>query len=147
MSGREHRFDEALISGFLDGELTQGDEQRVRLHLQGCTACSQVADELRQVKEATMTTAFRVPDDTQWDETPRSQVSRMLQYLGWLLAIVWAVGLIAVLIWRAATEGESIRFEALLGVTPLVAVGLLVLSALIDRLKTRKTDPYRKVQK
>ena len=147
MSGREHRFDEALISGFLDGELTQGDEQRVRLHLQGCTACTQVADELRQVKEATMTTAFRVPDDTQWDETPRSQVSRMLQYLGWLLAIVWAAGLIAVLIWRAATEGESIRFEALLGVTPLVAVGLLVLSALIDRLKTRKTDPYRKVQK
>ena len=94
-----------------------------------------------------MTTAFRVPDDTQWDETPRNQVSRILQYLGWLLAIVWAAGLIAVLIWQAATEGESIRFEALLGVAPLVAVGLIVLSALIDRLQTRKTDPYRRVQK
>ena len=147
MSGREHRFDEALISGFLDGELTQGDEQRVRVHLQGCTGCSQVADELRQVNEATMTTTFRVPEDTQWDETPRGHTSRILQYLGWLLAIVWAAGLSAVLIWQAATEGESIRFEALLGLAPLVAVCLIVLSALIDRLQTRKTDPYRKVQK
>lgn len=94
-----------------------------------------------------MTTEFRVPDDTQWDETPRSPLSRILQFVGWLLAIVWAVGLVASLIWQAVTEGESIRFGALLGLVPLVAVGMIVLSALIDRLKTRKTDPYRRVQK
>ena len=94
-----------------------------------------------------MTAEFRVPDDTQWDETPRNTLSRILQRLGWLLAIVWAAGLVAFLIWQAATEGESIRFDALLGIAPLVAVGLIVLSALIDRLQTRKTDPYRKVQK
>lgn len=147
MRGSEHRFNEALISGFLDGELTQGDQQRVRLHLQSCAACSQIADELREVKEAAMTTEFQVPDDTQWDETPRSGTSRVLLYLGWLLAIVWAVGLVAVLVWQAVTEGESIRFGALLGLVPLVAIGLIILSALIDRLHTRKTDPYRKVQK
>lgn len=147
MSSQGHGFDEILISGFVDGELTQRDEQRVRLHLQGCSVCSQIADELRQVKEATMTTEFRVPDDTQWDETPRSPLSRILQFVGWLLAIVWAVGLVAGLIWQAVTESESIRFGALLGLVPLVAVGMIVLSALIDRLKTRKTDPYRRVHK
>ena len=31
MSEKQHGFDEALISGYLDGELTQGEEQRVRL--------------------------------------------------------------------------------------------------------------------
>jgi predicted anti-sigma-YlaC factor YlaD len=147
MNGHEHRFDEALISGYLDGELTQGDEQRVRLHLQSCAECSRIADELRRVAEATRTTAFQVPDDTQWDETPRNRVSRVLQHLAWLLAIVWVAGLVAFLIWQAATGGDSVRFEALLGVLPLVAVGLIVLSALTDRLQTRKTDPYRKVQK
>lgn len=94
-----------------------------------------------------MTTEFQVPDDTQWDETPRSGTSRVLLYLGWLLAIVWAVGLVAVLIWQAVTDGESIRYGALLGLVPLMAIGLIILSALIDRLHTRKTDPYRKVQK
>ncbi|MCY3616498.1 MAG: hypothetical protein OXG66_02390 [Acidimicrobiaceae bacterium] len=94
-----------------------------------------------------MTTEFQVPDDTQWDERPRSGVSRICLYAGWSLVVVWAVGLVAVLIWQAATEGESIRFGALLGLVPLVAFGLIILSALIDRLHTRKTDPYRKVQK
>ena len=94
-----------------------------------------------------MTTGSQAPDDTQWDETPRSEVSRMCLYAGWSLAVVWAVGLVAVLIWQAATEGESIQFDALLGLVPLVAIGLIILSALIDRLHTRKTDPYRKVQK
>ena len=94
-----------------------------------------------------MTTESQVPDDTQWDETPRSGVSRICMYVGWLLAVVWAVGLVAVLVWQAATEGESARFDALLGLVPLVAIGLIILSALIDRLHTRTTDPYRKVQK
>ena len=94
-----------------------------------------------------MTTEFQVPEDTQWDETPRSGASRICLYAGWSLAIVWAVGLVAVLIWQAATGGESVRFDALLGLVPLAAIGLIILSALMDRLHTRKTDPYRKVQK
>ena len=94
-----------------------------------------------------MATEFPVTDDTQWDETPRSGASRVLLYVGWLLAVVWAVGLVAVLIWRAAAEGGSIGFDALLGLVPLAAFGLIILSALIDRLHTRKTDPYRRVQK
>ena len=29
MTDTQHEFDEATLSGYLDGELTQGDEQRV----------------------------------------------------------------------------------------------------------------------
>ena len=32
-------FDGALLSGFLDGALTQADEQRVRVHLEDCETC------------------------------------------------------------------------------------------------------------
>jgi len=147
MSGRKHGFDKALISGYLDGELTQGDTQRVRLHLEECAECSQMADELRRLKEATMTTEFQVPEDTQWDETPRNAASRILQNSGWALAIAWVVGIVAYLVWQIATDAESIRLEAMLSFAILLALGLIVLSALIDRLKTRKTDPYRKVKK
>ena len=147
MSGREHVFDEALISGYLDGELTQGDEQRVRLHLEDCVECSQMADELSRLKEATMTTEFRPPEDTQWDETPRNTASRIFHSSGWLLAIGWAVGIVGYLLWQIATEAESVQFESMLGFALLLAFGLIVLSALIDRLQTRKTDPYRKVKK
>jgi predicted anti-sigma-YlaC factor YlaD len=147
MSGQEHGFDQALISGYIDGELTQGDAQRVRLHLEDCAGCRQMADDLRRLKETTMTTEFRVPEDTQWDETPRNTASRILHNFGWFLAIVWVAGVVAYVVWQMATDSESIQLEGMLGFAILLAFGLIILSALIDRLKTRKTDPYRKVKK
>ena len=147
MSGTQHEFDEALISGYVDGELTQGDEQRVRLHLDDCAQCTQTADDLRRLKEATMTTEFQIPRDTQWDETPSSAASRILHSFGWLLAAVWAVGIVAYLIWQATRDAASVQLESLLGFGLVLAFGLIVASALIDRLKARKTDPYRKVKK
>ena len=147
MSEQSHTFDEALISGYLDGELTQGDSQRVRLHLDDCVECRRIADDMLELKEATMTTEFRVPEDTQWDETPRGAVSRIFHNFGWLVAIVWVVGLGAYLIWQIATGSESVEFEGLIGFGLMLAFALVFASALIDRLQTRKTDPYRKVKK
>ena len=146
MSGRDHSFHEALISGYLDGELTQGGAQSVRLHLEDCADCRRTADDLIRLKEATMTTEFRVPEDDQWDETPRNAVSRIFHNLGWLLAIIWGAGIAGYLVWQIATEEKSIRVENLIGFSLLLAFALIILSALIDRLQTRKTDPYRKVK-
>ena len=147
MSEGRHGFDEALISGYLDGELTQGDEQRVRLHLEDCAECRFVADELRKLREVTMNTEFQVPEDTQWDETPRGAISRFLHNFGWLIAGLWVVGIAVYLVWQIATDSESLQFEGVLGFALLLAFGLVILSALVDRLKTRKNDPYRKVLK
>jgi predicted anti-sigma-YlaC factor YlaD len=147
MSETRHGFDEALLSGYLDGELTQGEEQRVRLHLEDCAECRSVTDELRKFREATMNTEFQVPEDTQWDETPRGAISRLLHNSSWLIAGLWVVGIGAYLVWQMATDSESVQFEAILGFALLLAFGLIILSALIDRLRTRKNDPYRKVKK
>jgi anti-sigma factor RsiW len=147
MSETPHQFDETLLSGYLDGELTQGDAQRVRLHLEECPDCRNATDELHKLREATMNSEFRVPDDTQWDETPRGAVSRFLHTFGWLIAGLWVVGIGAYLVWQIATGSESLQFEGMLGFGVLLAVGLIILSALIDRLKVRKNDPYRKVLK
>ena len=142
----EHVFDEALLSGYIDGELTQRDQQRVRLHLDDCAVCKTTFDELTSLREATMNSSFQVPD-TQWDEAPRGVTSRLLHNSGWLLAGLWVAGLIGYLVWQAASDSISLRFEAFLGFGLLLAFGLVLGSALVDRLKTRKNDPYRKVEK
>ena len=146
MIERQHGFDEALISGYLDGELTQGDEQRVRIHLEDCTACRNVADEMRRIKEATMTTEFQAPDDTQWDESPRGSVSGFLHNFGWMIAVAWFVAVIGYGIWQAATDVENL-WEVVLVFGLWLGFGLIFLSVLIDRLKTFKTDPYRRIEK
>lgn len=142
----EHRFDEALISGYLDGELTQGDDQRVRIHLEDCPDCRAMAEEFRRLKEATMTTRFEIPEDTQWDETPRSGLSGFVRSFGWLIVAAWAVITVGYGVWQLATETEK-PIEAAVVFGAWLGFGLVVASALIDRLETRKTDRYRKVQK
>ena len=86
-------------------------------------------------------------EDTQWDEAPRGNLSRFLNNVGWGLVIAWFVGLGVYIVWQIATDSESLRYEGVIGFALLLAFVLIVLSALIDRLKTRKDDPYRKVQK
>lgn len=147
MTDTQHQFDEALLSGYLDGEVTQGEEQRVRLHLEGCVRCRNVIEQLRKLRETTMDADFQVPEDTQWDETPRGAISRLLHNSGWLIAGIWVVGIVAYLVWQMATDSESLQFEAMIGFALLLAFGLILLSALVDRLRIRKNDPYRKVKK
>ena len=148
-----HDFDEALISGYLDGELTQGDRQRVALHIEGCSSCRRIADDLAVLRQATMATTFAIPDDTQWDERPRTGLSRLLLHAGFAVGVAWAVVLVAVLGWQlvggdaAGSESGSGSIGAAFVLAPLAAIALIVLSALADRLRTRQTDPYRQVKK
>jgi len=146
MSETLHGFDEALISGYLDGELSQGEEQRVRLHLEDCTECRAMTEELHRLKEVTMTTEFRVPDDTQWDETPRGRGSGFFRNFGWMILLAWIVGTLGYGLWQIATDTEEL-LEVVIVFGFWLGFGLVFLSVLIDRLKSRKTDRYRRVEK
>ena len=139
-------FDEALLSGYVDGALVQRDGQRVRVHLEHCATCRAVVEDLRAVREATMTSTFETPRDDEWSEAPRTESSRLLVGLGWPLVTAWAVLLAGYALWGIWQETEDFVGRLLLlgGVT---GFGLLFLGVLLDRLKAAKTDRYREVRK
>jgi predicted anti-sigma-YlaC factor YlaD len=139
-------FDETMISGHLDGELTQVTEQKVRVHLEDCEHCRTVLGELRALREATLATEFHKPDDSQWDERPRTGVSLVARGTGWMMAIVWAVFLAGYALWHLWL-GSANLVERLLIFGGLSAFALLFTSVLLDRLRAAKTDPYREVKK
>ena len=131
MNQPQHGFDEALISGYLDSELAQAEAQRVRLHLEDCSECRATADELAQLKEATMSSEFKTPDDG-WDESPRGGVSHLLRNAGLLVGLAWIVGLTMWLMWELARDPVAL-IGLLLFVGFLVSAGLFIASVLIDR--------------
>jgi predicted anti-sigma-YlaC factor YlaD len=139
-------FDEKLISGHLDGELTQAADQRVRIHLETCDHCRNLYEELRTMREATMSTQFVEPSDEQWNERPRGTASLLSRSLGWMLAIVWLVAVTGFGLWHAWHDTEGL-FERLLVFGGLAAFGLLLLSVLVDRIRISRTDRYREVEK
>lgn len=139
-------FPEELISGYLDRALTQGDRQRVRLHLGECPDCRRTFDDLSALREVTLTTRFYVPEDDQWREDPRSPASRLLRSGGWVLLLVWLAAVGAFALWHLAIAPGNVLGKALV-FTGLSGGGLLFLSILIDRLRALRTDRYRSIQK
>jgi len=139
-------FDEALLTGYLDQVLTQEEEQRVRLHLEDCAACRSLVDDLKEMREAAMTTQFNVPTDDQWREAPRGAASSLAFGLGWLMVIVWLVGISGFVLGQLWSGPETLT-EKLLAFGLASGVALLFFSVLIDRIRTYKTDRYRRVQK
>lgn len=145
MSQLDHDFDEALISGYLDGELAQGEAQRVQVHLQDCPTCQALYDELARMKEATMSTQFHVPDDG-WDETPRTALSRLLRNVGLALGALVLMGAAVWLVWELAQDPQALMALLVTGGL-LISGALLLASVIIDRRAAMKNDKYRRIQR
>jgi anti-sigma factor RsiW len=139
-------FDEALLSGYVDGVLTHAEEQRVRVHVEDCAACRRQVEEMQQVREVTMSSRFKAPADDHWTEAPRGAASWLAFGLGWTFLILWGSIVGSYALWEFWTSDGPIA-DKLLAFAPASAVVLLFLSVLIDRLKAMRTDPYRRVQK
>lgn len=143
---RNESFDEALLSGYLDGELTQAEEQRVRIHLEDHPDARRLLEEMRTMRDATRGTRFETPEDLQWDERPRGPLSRWFRSFGWFFVVIWLVGVGAYGVWQFATSPEDL-VSKLLVVGSVGGFVLLFLSILLDRLRDLKTDRYRRVRK
>ena len=138
-------FDEALISGYVDGTLVQGDAQRVQIHLEDCASCRALVDEITSVRETTISSAFATPPDHEWPaEAPRSTASRTARRLGWPVLAAWAILVAGVGLLEAWRDADDL-LERLILVAGVSGLSLLFLSVLLDRLKARKSDRYNEV--
>lgn len=139
-------FDEALLSGYLDGSLTQAQAQRVRLHLEDCAACRREMAELRALRESTMGSRFRLPAEEEWPEVPRTKVSWLSRSIGWMAVVAWLVVVTAVALYRfLSATGDPLEIFVILGLPGGVA--LLFVSVLLDRLRDLRTDRYKGIQR
>ena len=140
-------FDEALISGYVDGTLVQGDAQRVQIHLEDCASCRALVDEITSVRETTISSAFATPADHEWPaEAPQSTASRTARRLGWPVLAAWAILVAGVGLLEAWRDADDL-LERLILVAGVSGLSLLFLSVLLDRLKARKSDRYHEVHK
>jgi len=105
-----------------------------------------VLEEFRALREATMSTEFSAPEDTQWDERPRSGASFATRTTGWIVAAIWAVLVAAFMVWQL-WQGTAGIVERMLVFGGLSAFALLFVSVLLDRINAARTDPYREVEK
>ena len=145
-TGNDRHVGERL-SGFIDGELTQQETQRVRLHVDSCDRCRAELESLRSMRERVGRATLSDVGRDVWRESMNDKTVKTTRGIGWLLligGILVAAGL-ALVEFRDALATMSLAEKLIVGG---VYGGLLLLfiSVLRQRLVERKTDKYKDVE-
>lgn len=142
---------EALLSGYLDDELTSDERESLERALAADPDLAGELERMRALKEVTGSMRLKEFPDEVWDAYVTGTYNRMERRVGWLLlslgaAVLFAAGLyeLALALLRESADPWWVR----------VAVGacvagpaLLFVSVLRERLFVLKRDPYKEVER
>lgn len=146
----KRRIDEhvgELLSGFVDGELTQQEQQRVQLHCENCKACDSSLHEIRALREKIGRSQLSALGQDEWRETMNDTAVRKTYGIGWLLILGGAVLAGAAGLYEVFTEPTTLTLVEKLIIGGLYGgMLLLFISVLRQRLIERKTDKYKDVE-
>lgn len=149
MSGDRETVDEhvgELLSGLMDGELTQQQRQRVQAH---CDRCSQCAEELSSLKNIRRTLGSAQLSETgtdHWRERMSESGVGAVRGAGWMLLIAGLLVAGAVFLFAFLTDNSISLLYKVLMAAIYGGLGLLFVSVLRQRLIERKTDKYKDVE-
>ena len=137
---------EALLSGYLDGELTQQQSQRVDVHLGGCAECRDRLSELAGLRRRVAGARLSTMAQDVWRERMDDVAVKASRGLGWVLFL----GGLLLLAGYGASEfviDTSLGAGVKLMVSAVyLGLGALFVSVLRQRLIERKTDKYKDVE-
>lgn len=137
---------EAMISGYVDGELTQQEAQRVRLHLEDCAACRRLHNELQALKADVAALDWPRDDAALLETLEQDLFARASAGIGWFLLLLGAALLLILGIVEFVTA-ENTPWHEKLGIALLWLAPLALLASVIrQRLIAYRTDKYRKVK-
>jgi len=137
---------EPLLSGYMDGELTQQESQRVSRHLHHCQTCKTAYEELKAMQNMIKQSSYQNMDETQLNHVVDDLTSKNLMRISWIVLITGFAFLIALVGFEFWVSTSLSGFEKLI-ISLILAGGIgLFLSVLRQRLKARKSDKYRRVK-
>ena len=149
MASRTNYIDQhvgELLSGYIDGELTQQERQRVDVHCESCAECRQLRDELRNIRRDVSDARLSEIGEDNWREMMNDSTVRVTRGIGWLLLIGGFLAVAGIGIYEFLTD-PSVGWTEKLVVTVIYGgfVALFV-SVLRQRLIERKSDKYKDVE-
>ncbi len=149
MSKHEKNVDQhvgELLSGLLDGELTQQQRQLVKLHCETCAECRENLENLRQLRQRISDSRLSELGEDLWRENMNDKKVTTPRSIGWLmliggLVVISGIFLIAFIFSDEVHIGMKIIMVAIYG-----GLATLLYSVLRQRLIERKTDKYKDVE-
>jgi hypothetical protein len=135
-----------LLSGFVDGELTQQQRQLVTLHCDNCIECRENLAHLHELRQRISKAKLSEVGEDKWRETMNDPTVQTTRSIGWLLFIagllvIAGIGLVGFIFNDEIPVGVKLIMIAVYG-----GLATLLYSVLRQRLIERKTDKYKDVE-
>ncbi|MEA3587000.1 zf-HC2 domain-containing protein [Pseudidiomarina sp. 1APP75-27a] len=134
---------EPLISGALDGELTQQEQQHLQLHIAECAKCQRLYTELEGMQQQLRA---GIAPTHPLHQPPVNRAVRCWPLLGWLLLLLGVLPLLGYAGYQLLTDPQ-------LPVWVRLAMGSMILGAVVlfiyvarQRVMAARTDNYKKVK-
>jgi anti-sigma factor RsiW len=138
-----HEVNHDDLMRFLDGELPPDRHTAVARHIEQCTECRREFVVFQTMKaELAVMLDFDRADPSVWNRVNR----RIMLPAAWVLLVAGIVALSLWGAWTYITSPENFWEKLFVGAV-VVGLGLLLLSAIGDRLRDLETDPYREIQR
>jgi hypothetical protein len=139
---------EILLCGFVDGELSPAEHERVRQHLTECHGCALKVIAMNAMREHTKHVQFQDPPPEEWDEHAKGLFETAGRGLGWLFYIVGFVLyliLIVSALWECLVDREPGWGFVLVVFSLLAGTVWLFTAVFYQRLRARATDRYKDI--
>ncbi len=137
---------EPMISGYLDGELTQADRQCVEIHIEDCSKCRATLDQMQELQQAVGQLSFGEMTSEQWSKIMNDVTTRASRGAGWVLYVAGLVVILAYGAYQFAVDDEVPALVKTSVAAILVGLALLFISVARQRWIVRKTDKYKDVE-
>ncbi len=136
----------AFLSGYIDGELTQQQRQRVDVHCERCEDCRKLRDDLIALRSDVGEAMLSQYGDDKWRETMDDTGVQVTRGIGWLLFLAGALGLAGIVVFGFLLDSSVDWFAKLVIVGFYGGLAVLLVSVIRQRLIERKTDKYKDVE-
>jgi hypothetical protein len=149
MASNTQKIDEHVgewLSGFIDGELTQQQRQRVEIHCGTCSDCETELNDLRALRQDVSNARLSEYGEDVWRENMSDGAVKATRSIGWLLFLGAVLICGGIGIYEFVFDSSMGTFEKLLIGAVYGGLALLFFSVLRQRLIERKTDKYKDVE-
>lgn len=136
---------EVLISGLLDGELTQQQQQQVYVHLAQCEGCRQQFAQLQDISQAMRGQSSLSNDALLASVYRRDKPSRWSIASGFVLVAAALLALITYAVVEFSRDAGVPWGLKILSLVMTIGVLLLFFGVARQRFIAAKTDKYKKV--
>ncbi len=135
-----------MLSGYIDGELTQQQRQRVEQHCQQCAECGETLEELKLLKQRVAAGKLSIFGEDKWREDMNNPSVQTPRSVGWIMFIAGILVAGAVGLYVFISDPSMPVWTKLMLVAIYGGLAVLLYSVLRQRLLEQKTDKYKDVE-